>query len=98
MADQKRKQQQRRRRSPAARAAALWSPVAPLEAPEPIAPATDPTAVLRSLGEPPLQGQGVVAEHYLAAVVEQAAGLATALAAAGGLLAQPETDDDPVEN
>ena len=28
-------------------------------------------------------------EHYLAAVVEQAAGLATALAAASGLLAQP---------
>ena len=39
-----------------------------------------PTALLRSLGDPPLQGQGAAAEHYLAAVVERAAGLATALA------------------
>ena len=53
----------------------------------------DPTALLRSLGDPPLQGQGAVAEHYLAAVVERAAGLATALAATAGLLAEP--DDDP---
>jgi len=91
-----RRKQQRRRRSPAARAAELWRPVAPLEAPAPIAPAEDPTAVLRSIGEPPLQGQGVIAEHYLAAVVEQAAGLATALAAASGLLApaEGETDDE----
>jgi hypothetical protein len=90
------RRQQRRRRSPAARAAELWRPVAPLPAPEPITPAPDPAAVLRSIGEPPLQGQGVIAEHYLAAAVEQAAGLATALAAASGLLALPSaTDDEP---
>lgn len=87
------RKQSRRRRSPAARAAELWRPVAPIEAVEPITPATDPAALLRSLGEPPLQGQGVIAEHYLAAVVEQAAGLATALAAASGLLAEPADDD-----
>lgn len=92
-----RRKQQRRRRSPAARAAELWRPVAPLDPPEPITPAPDPTAVLRSLGEPPLQGQGVIAEHYLAAVVEQAAGLATALAAASGLLQQDDPADAAVE-
>jgi hypothetical protein len=71
----------------------LWRPVPKLADPEPIVPVNDPTAVLRSLGDPPLQGQGAVAEHYLAAVVERAAGLATALAVAADLLAQP-TDDD----
>jgi hypothetical protein len=91
-----RRKQQRRRRSPAARAAELWRPVAPLDAPRPIVPAADPTAVLRSLGEPPLQGQGVIAEHYLAAVVEQAAGLATALAAASGLLAGEDSAEGAV--
>jgi hypothetical protein len=91
------RRQQRRRRSPAARAAELWRPVAPLPDPEPITPAPDPAAVLRSIGEPPLQGQGVIAEHYLAAAVEQAAGLATALAAASGLLAPSSTDDAPPE-
>ena len=70
----------------------LWRPVAQLPEPDPIVPAADPTALLRSLGAPPLQGQGAVAEHYLAAVVERAAGLATALAVAADLLAQP-TDD-----
>ena len=65
---------------------------------EPIAPASDPTVVLRSLGDPPLPGQGAVAEHYLAAVVERASQMATALAAAAGVLAtdRPDPDDgDP---
>jgi hypothetical protein len=52
----------------------------------------DPSALLRSLGPPPLTGQGATAEHYLAAVVARAAGLAAALAAAGDLLADPEVD------
>jgi hypothetical protein len=55
-------------------------------------PANDATALLRSLGDPPLQGQGAAARHYLAAVVERAAVLATALAATAGLLADPEED------
>ena len=87
----------RRRRSQRNRTADLWRPVPQLPDPEPIEPATDPAALLRSLGEPPLQGQGVIAEHYLAAVVEQAAGLATALAAASGLLAVAGSDDDQPE-
>jgi hypothetical protein len=44
---------------------------------------------VRSLGDPPLAGQGAVAEHYLGAVLDRAAALATALAAAAGLLADP---------
>jgi hypothetical protein len=60
--------------------------------PAPIAPAADPTALLRSLGEPPLPGRGVAAEAYLAAVVERAAALATALAASADLLAEPEEE------
>ena len=80
----------RRRRGPKAKPADLWRPVPHLSEPEPIVPARDPTALLRSLGDVPLQGQGAVAEHHLAAVVERASGLATALAAAAGLLAEPD--------
>jgi hypothetical protein len=75
---------------------ALWRPVPPLAEPAPIVSVGDPTAVLHSLGDPPLQGQGAVAEHYMAAVIQRAAGLATALAATAGLLATeagPDADD-----
>lgn len=72
----------------------LWQPVPALPDPSPIEPASDPRALLRSLGDPPLAGQGAVAEHYLGAVVDRAAGLATALAAAAGLLAEPGAGED----
>ncbi len=71
----------------------IWRPVPPLPDPEPIAPATDPTALLRSIGAPPLRARSDMAEAYLVAVAERAAGLATALAAAANLLAEPATDD-----
>jgi hypothetical protein len=93
MTTRRRKPQQGRRRGNKPKQVDLWRPVPALRDPEPIAPAADPTAVVRSLGAPPLPGQGAVAEHYLAAVADRAAGLATALAAAGGLLAQPGTDE-----
>jgi hypothetical protein len=76
------------------KAAELWRPVPQLPQPEPIVRAGDPTALLRSLGDPPLQGQGAVAEHYLVAVVERAADVATALAAAAGLLGAGD-DESP---
>ncbi len=89
----KKKQQGRRRRGPK-RPADLWRPVPKLPDPEPITPSPDPTVVLQSLGDPPLQANSTAAEHYLAAAVEHAAGMATALAAAGGLLAEPADEDD----
>jgi hypothetical protein len=74
----------------------LWRPVPQLPVPDPIVPSTEPAALVRSLGHPPLAEQSVVAGHYLAAVVERAAILGTALASAGGLLAAAEADDEPV--
>jgi hypothetical protein len=87
--------QRRGRRGRPVKRLDLWRPVPQLPEPDPIVPASDPTAMLRSMGPPPLHGQGG-AEHYFAHVIERAAGLATALAAAGGLLAQaaPPDDDD----
>lgn len=76
------------------RHAEIWQPVPALPEPTPIQPTSDPRAMLRSLGDAPLAGQGAVAEHYLGAVIDRAAGLATALAAAAGLLAEPGPLDD----
>jgi hypothetical protein len=86
-------QRNRRRRSRKGRSLDVWRPVPVLDDPDPIVPAADPAALLRSLGAPPLHGQGAVAEHYLAAVVDRASGLATALAAAADLLAAPDEDE-----
>jgi hypothetical protein len=61
-----------------------------LDPPEPITPAADPTALIDSLGAPPLRGHSSIAEHHLAAVIERAAAVATALAASAGLLAEDE--------
>ncbi len=55
-------------------------------------PAPDPTALLRSIGVPPLRARSDMAEAYLVAVAERAAGLATALAAAADLLVLPADD------
>lgn len=71
----------------------FWRSVPELGDIEPIRPSPDPTAVIRSLGTPPLTGQAAVADHYLAAAVERSAQMATALAAAAGLLGDDEPDD-----
>lgn len=91
--DQPRKKQQGRRRRPK-KPADMWRPVPKLPDPEPICPAGDPTVLLQSLGDPPLQGHSTAAEHYLAAAVERSAAMATALAAAASLLAEPDTEQD----
>ncbi len=52
----------------------------------------DPTLLLRSLGDPPLMGKSTIAGHYIATVIERAAGLASALAASADLLATPDPD------
>ena len=71
----------------------IWRPVPPLPEPALITPAADPTALLRSIGAPPLRARSDMAEAYLLAVSERAANLATALAAAADLLAPPPEDD-----
>jgi hypothetical protein len=86
-------QNQRRRRPPPNRQQQpddLWRPVDALAAPEPITPTAEPTALLASLGPPPLQGNAALAGQYLAAVIERSAALANALAASAGLLVDPE--------
>ena len=55
---------------------------------------TDPAAVGRSLGRPPLSGHYNAAEHYFAAVYDRSVNLASALAAAGDLL---EPDDSAAD-
>ena len=90
----KRSSQRKRGGGQKAKPVDLWRPVPPVPDTEPIQPAVDPTALLRSIGPPPLRGRSDMAEAYLLAVTERAAGLATALAAAAGLLATPDTDPD----
>jgi hypothetical protein len=55
-------------------------------------PVDDPTALVRSLGPPQLPGQTTYAEHYVAAVVQRAAAMAGAVAAAAGVSAEPEDE------
>jgi hypothetical protein len=80
-----------RRPRPGSRKVDFWGDAAtPEQEVGPIVPASDPTALLRSLGSPPLQGRSAIAEYYLESVVRRAARVATALAATAGLLG----DDD----
>lgn len=67
----------------------FWRAVPDRGCPAPIAPAADPTALLRSLGKPPLPGQAG-ADRHVATVIERASVLATALAAATDLLVADE--------
>ena len=88
-----RSQPSRRRRGPGRD---FWGPDEP-EANDAvdatIRPIGDPTALVASLGPPPLPGPETAAAHYFAAVYDRAANLAVALAAASDLLA-PGVDDD----
>ena len=71
--------------------AEFWRIPPKAAAPAPIRPATDPTALLRSLGRPPLDHTG--ADRYLGTVAQRAAGLAVALAVAADILAGAENDE-----
>ena len=50
----------------------------------------DPSAMIRSLGPPPLKGHEVAAEYTFRLVYDKAAGLAATLAAAAELDGDPE--------
>ncbi|MFV0257306.1 MAG: hypothetical protein ACK5PP_02495 [Acidimicrobiales bacterium] len=52
--------------------------------------APEPSAVVRSLGRPPLSGHHNVADHYFTAVYDRAVVLAGALATAGDLIEPDE--------
>lgn len=69
----------------------LWRPPPPLPEVRPIRPSSDASMLVRSLGDPPLGAKSVLAGHYLAALLERAAGTAAALAVSADLLA---SDDD----
>lgn len=64
------------------------------EVPAPIHPTSDPGAVPRSLGAPPLSARSGVAVASLTTVYEEAVRTATALAAANGLLAPAAGDEE----
>ena len=73
-----------------AQKADIWRDPEPLPELEKITVSRDATALLRSLGEPPMNG-AIEAGYTFGAVVERAAGIATALAFSAGLLAdRPE--------
>ncbi|MEN3314265.1 MAG: hypothetical protein V7605_499, partial [Acidimicrobiaceae bacterium] len=54
----------------------FWRAVPDRGRPMPIAPASDPTALLRSMGKPPLPGQAG-ADRHVATVIERASVLAS---------------------
>lgn len=87
------RRKQRRRSGNRGRSVDLWRPVPQLPDPAPIVPAPDPGMLLRSLGTPPLQGQGSQAEHAFELVVRRSSALASALAAAADLLAEPDDEE-----
>ncbi len=81
-----------RRRPPAKRTPTdIWRDARPLPDVEPVSPSNDPTALIRSLGEPPLADPEAVLLQY-ATVIERSATIAAALALSAGVLA---TDDLP---
>jgi hypothetical protein len=53
----------------------------------------DPSAMIRSLGPPPLPGRENIAEQYFALAYDKAARRAVALAAASGLIDLSEPED-----
>lgn len=77
----------KRRRKPKGTSRRFWGDNGPepvTDAPLRVTP--DPTAVVRSLGIPPLPGQEHAHKWYFEAVYERAVRMAAALAAAGDLI------------
>jgi hypothetical protein len=85
----------RRRSSNGPRSAQrFWGSVSAVEPAEAIRPAEDPTAVVASLGPPPLGVHSGSAAHYLEAMYHKAASVAVALAASADLLEPSIADED----
>jgi hypothetical protein len=79
----------------AADARAFWGdPETARPEPPAIRRSSEPDAMIRSLGPPPLTGQEQVASQYFSIMYDKAAALAGALAAAAGLLDEGNGDDE----
>jgi hypothetical protein len=87
-----RRKNARRRHANKRKPVELWRPVPQLPDPAPIHLAADPGMLMRSLGSPPLHGQGAQAEHTFELVVRRSAQMAAALAATAGLLADDRSE------
>ena len=84
-----------RRRPPAKRTPTdIWRDAGPLPDVEPVTPSNDPTALVRSLGEPPLADAEAVLIQY-ATVIERSAGIAAVLALSAGILASDDLPRPP---
>jgi len=86
---QRRSKQRRRPQAKRPATPDLWRIPAPLPEIEPITVSDDAGALLRSLGDPPMNN-GHVSGHYFNAVIERAAAVAGALALSADLLAEPD--------
>ena len=72
----------------------FWGDQLPAADPVDLIPMShDATAVIRSLGDPPLRGHEHLSGHYFAAVYGRASSVASALAAASGLLDMSPSDN-----
>ena len=71
----------------------VWDTPAPLPEARPVTPVTDPTSLLRSLGDPPLAARGLPVDEILFRAVIKASQLAGGVAATANLLA-PSDDED----
>jgi hypothetical protein len=92
--NRRRKQPAKQQSRPRPAAADFWGTTVAEETPAPIRAADDPTALVESLGPPPLPNRELMARAYFTSAYDKAAVLARALAAAGGLLAVNAEDDD----
>jgi hypothetical protein len=87
MTTQRRGRSRRSRSRSAARTRDFWGdPTLRDDSEVRIRPSTDPTAMIRSLGPPPLPGKETVAQYTYTLVYQKAAGVAVALAAAADIL------------
>ncbi|MGH9121121.1 MAG: hypothetical protein ACRDYC_04120 [Acidimicrobiales bacterium] len=86
----------KRRRPPATRRVGhtkFWGDAdAPVPQPPRVRPSQDPGALVRSLGAPPLIPDANASQRILTEVYEAAVRAATAMAAASGLLEDPQSD------
>ena len=100
MAKNRRRSGGKKNEPPAEKATNFWAPNVPDDELSGLAgsvrPSDSPTALVRSLGQPPLPGQNRAAGHYFDAVYLKAAHFATALATANDLIDADEADDVPL--